>query len=404
MGDSVRPVAVSRRTAVAGLLTAALTASPHAVAAPGTRRAADGLEPLRVGVLLDTSGRGRVQGARQLLGVRHQAQMVNAAAGDLVELLVRDTRGRTAETRSLARHLVETDRVDALLGTSAPATAAVVGEIGQAAGVPVVMPAAGGRATQPYVFRSGAPIALTTTRMLQAIAQAGLRRVAAFSTESNSPPQAWDEMRQEMAGLGLELVDHKEFVPPADNLEAGLKPLIEAGPDVLAVFTTPPYNGIVARDARALGWSGPMYFSPAAGHPGFAETAGPAATGARVIAPWLLAHQQAPATLPNGYAVRAFAKSFEAAGHGPVGTYVGYGADALSLLHQAFYGHRDRVRARTELENMTHVGTTGVYRMSPDDHSGLDADALTVVEWRDGGWKPFTTASRQEGRSQARRP
>lgn len=370
----------------AGAVAASATlAAPTAVAAAGGSAALTGT-PLRIGVLLDLSGPGRIQGRRQLLGIEHQQRLLDRAAGDPLRLIVVDTRGERARTRTEAERLARQRLVDALVGTSAPGTSSVVAEIGESAEIPVVMPSAGAAPTQAYVFRSGLLTSVATTRMFQALARADLRRVAALSTVSTSPPSAWNAFREEMALHRLKLTDHQEFRPSDGDLRTPLETLLATQPEVLTVFTAPPYNGVAVREARALGWSGPIFCSPAAGHPQFATIAGVAAEGTRVIAPWVLVARDAPATLPNGWAMREFVSTFEVE-HGPAGTYAAYGADAITMLHRAFYGHRSRLRARTELESMVHVGIAGVSTMAPAKHAALTLDCLTVAEWRRGQWR-----------------
>lgn len=375
-----------RSLLTAGITTAASVAlGPMAFAKQAPARLTVSGEPLRIGVFLDLSGPGQIQGRRQLLGINHRSQVLNQGSDEQLHLDVIDTRGERSRTRAEALRLISERHLEALVGTSAPGTSAVLAEVGQSAGIPVVMPSAGETPAQPYAFRSGVPVAAATTRMLTALGKAGLSRVAALSTVSNSPPSAWDDFRHEMAQHGLHLTDHQEFRPSVPDLREPLKTLLATGPDVLAVFTTPPHNGIAVQDARALGWSGPIFCSPAAGHPEFVKAAGAAIEGVRVVAPWVLAWRDAPATLPNGWAIRELATAFEAAS-GPVGTYVAYGAEAITMLHHAYYGHRSAPRARTELESMVHVGAVGVATMTPANHAALTTDCLTVARWQDDRW------------------
>jgi branched-chain amino acid transport system substrate-binding protein len=144
-------------------------------------------------------------------------------------------------------------------------------------------------------------------------------------------------------------------------------------------------DAIAVRDARAAGWTGPIVVPPTSVNPGFHPAAGPAAEGVRTVAPWLAAPQQAPTTQPHIPTMRRFAESFEAA-NGPAGTQAGYGADAVSLAHLAFLGHRDRKMARGRLDQMCCVGVTGVYNMTPADHAGLAGDALTPMTSQSGVW------------------
>src|SRR2546429_4764679 len=125
---------LSRRAVVGGGLSLAMTSLLGAGAA--TARADDG--PLRIGVLLDTSGPASIHGKRQLLGVLHQAELINLGAGrdrtGEVRLLVRDTQGRVDVTSQHAETLLTRDGVDALIGTSMPATAEALMSMAQAAG------------------------------------------------------------------------------------------------------------------------------------------------------------------------------------------------------------------------------------------------------------------------------
>ena len=140
-------------------------------------------------------------------------------------------------------------------------------------------------------------------------------------------------------------------------------------------------------ELRALPWPGRIICSPAAGHPAFLAQAGQAAEGVRVIAPWVQLGEHVPNTLPNSWAVRQFVATFTPR-HGPVGTFAGYGVDAVGMIHVAYTGHRDRGLARTILENLTYVGVTGVFRRAPDAHAGLADDAVTTVVVRGGHWAP----------------
>ncbi|MER5889720.1 ABC transporter substrate-binding protein [Streptomyces sp. NPDC001941] len=383
----------SRRGVLAlGSAAALLPLVPtEAQAAPAASAPAG--EPLRIGALFDLSGPARIQGRRQLLGVRFTARHLNRLHGEHIELIEVDTRGDAAHARAAAERLVRNSHLHALVGTSQPEGAAQVAAVGQAARVPVVMPTTGGQPTQSYVFRSAPQKKVTEQRMMEALAAGGHRRVAALSTEvSTTPPEVWERFAQDFRRHGLELVAHREFTPPADNVRRVIEPLLRARPDAIAVFAAPPYNGICVRDARAAGWRGPMICSPAAGHPGFPEIAGPAAVGVQVVAPHVLAARQAPDTLPHAAELRRFADAFEAA-HGAVGTYVAYGADAVTMIHQAYYGHRDRQRARLRLEHLTHVGVAGVHTMTKANHAPLTTSALTVVRWQPGGWVPDKTGN-----------
>jgi branched-chain amino acid transport system substrate-binding protein len=378
-------VRLARRVVLGGGLGVAAT--PMLGAGAARARPAD--DPLRIGVLVDTSGPASIHGKRQLLGATHQADMINADTPldreSGVRLFVRDTQGSVDITRGHALALLDKDEVDAFIGTSLPLTAEVVMDVAEAAGVPMIVPTTISPPAQPFVFCSAASSERATQQTMGSLAEASLRRAALLILDSLATPQRLAIYAREAAAHGIELVAVEQFSGSATTLTAPLRVLIAKAPDAILIATPPPFNGLAAQDIRALRWPGPIYCSAGAGHPGFLQQAGPAAEGVHVVGPWLLLAERAPDTLPNSWAIRKFVASFTRR-HGPVGTFAGYAADAVSMLHYAYFGHRDRHRARETLEHMTYVGATGVFHMSPSNHAGLDDAAFTTVVVRNGTW------------------
>src|SRR5687768_10833437 len=130
---------VLTRRNVLGIGLGAL-AAPMLATAAGARTGA-----VRVGVLLDTSGTYAELGARQLLGIEHQAELGS------IELLVADTSGDASLAASAAERLLQAG-VHALAGGSTPWTADAVAAAGERARVPVVLTGCGWTPRQSFVF------------------------------------------------------------------------------------------------------------------------------------------------------------------------------------------------------------------------------------------------------------
>jgi branched-chain amino acid transport system substrate-binding protein len=235
------------------------------------------------------------------------------------------------------------------------------------------------------VFCAAATALQVPQQLLRSVAAASLHRVAVLIQDSLATDTVLAPFQQEAAGNGLDLVAVKPFQSSSATLADPLRVLIAAAPEAILIITPPPFNTRAVSDARALGWTGRLYCGPSAAYPDFIRMAGPAAEGVRVVAPWLMLGSRAPDTLPNSWAIQDFVQSFTSR-YGPVGAYAGYGADAVAMVHRAYIGHRDRARAREILEHMTYVGATGVFRMTPANHAGLDDSAITTVVVRDGTW------------------
>lgn len=73
----------------------------------------------------------------------------------------------------------------------------------------------------------------------------------------------------------------------------------------------------------------------------------------------------------------------------PVSGFGGYAFDAMNLLAEAMRGtNGDREKIRENLENLKgHVGISGIFNFSPEEHNGLGPEAFVMVEIRGGTWK-----------------
>jgi branched-chain amino acid transport system substrate-binding protein len=241
--------------------------------------------------------------------------------------------------------------------------------------------------TQPFVFCSAATSQQTTRQTMQSLTAAKLRRAALLILDILATPDRMAIFYQEAAVHGVDLAAVEPFPGSATTLTTHLRALTAQTPDAILVAGPPPFNAMATRELRAMPWPGRIYCSAAAGHPGYLQQAGAASEGVRVVAPWLLLGPLAPDTLPNSWAIRQFVTTFTPQ-NGPVGTFAGYGADAVTMIHLAYAGHHDRNRARDILEHMTCVGATGVFTMTPTTHAALAGNALTIVTVRNGSWAP----------------
>lgn len=360
---------LSRRTALGGGL-AALVAPMFA-----GRAEASGHPPLRIGVLADLTGPLAQHGKQQLQGAQYRVEALNAAAGhghdQVVELLVRDTASDEAKARDAVSRLLE-EGVHALIAGQGRA----VMDAAQASCTPLLTSSAAG--VMPYVFQTGP----SEQQVAKALLQAALKpKVGLLSLEGLSTAA----LEQEAAARGVALGEPQRFPATATELVTQLKTLVEQKPEAILVNALPPFDGMAVRDARAAGWTGPIVCTPEAANPVFHSTAGAAAEGVTAVVPWLAAAKQAPESIPHWSAMNRFAQGFEAS-NGPAGTRAGYGADAVSLLHLAFLGHRDRKAARGQLDQMCCIGVTGVYNVTPGNHAGLADDSLVAMTSQGGVW------------------
>lgn len=375
---------VSRRTVLAGV---AATMSATAVGAAGRPAHAVDAGPIKVGTLFDLTGPDSGHGARQLAGARHQSWLIENGflpGHRRVTLLERDTRGDVAVVKAALKELIEQEKVHALVGTSLPTTTATVIEAAQAAGVPLVVPAITGKdpGGHSYVFSSTAAYGAD---MIRAIAkkQVPLKqtRVATLIGSVWVSPSFYQDLER-LPAAGLESVAVEEFVYGTKDFTPQLKTLLAKNPDVIGLHCTPPGNSLAIVQAREMGWTKPIYCSPAAAHPKFLERAGAAAEGVRAIVPWSMVYQDAPGSLSFWRRMNLFSATFESL-YGPAGPFPTFTADAVGLLASSFANTDDRAQARDRLEALDYQGVTGHFTPG-NNHRGLPDGTLTTAVVRDG--------------------
>ncbi|WP_155371175.1 ABC transporter substrate-binding protein [Catellatospora vulcania] len=379
---------LSRRSVIAaGLGLATVPLLPA-----GRSAAAD--PPLRVGVLVARTGGLVDYGRQQLLGVQRRADGLNGGAGHggahpaaQLELLLQDVGDTPATAREAVSRLLDRG-VHALVGPPAGWLDDAVAGTAQAACTPLVLPSTGPTPTSPYAFRSAPTDTQVHRTLLAAMTAAGQRAAGVLRLDARDNPVLREALAAEAAGQGARIVSTETVPLDGTALADKVKALLAATPEALLLDLPAPLAAAAAAAAKTAGWTGPVLSTPDAAQATFHQLAGEAAAGVRAVSPWLPVAAEAPEALPNWSSVRRFAAEL---GTAPAPS-AGYAADAVTLLHQAFLGHRDKMAARDQLERACCVGVTGVFNLTADDHAGLAPDALTVLTSRAGAWTTLPPA------------
>ncbi|MEM8823871.1 MAG: ABC transporter substrate-binding protein, partial [Pseudomonadota bacterium] len=120
-------------------------------------------EPIRIGVLLPTTGGCATAGARALEGHEAYVATINASGGLLgrqVETLHRDSQCNPSVATAAARDLITKDNVDVLIGGVSSSEALAISEVAKQesvvymAGIPKTVQLTNDENRHPYVFRA----------------------------------------------------------------------------------------------------------------------------------------------------------------------------------------------------------------------------------------------------------
>ena len=223
------------------------------------------LEPIRVGVFLDLSGRTSSFGTATLNGVKLAADEINAYPGTdrrRVELYIEDDLGRPYEAATVVQRLIDQKKVHALLGEVASSNTLAAAPIAQNAKVPLVTSATHAAITQVgnYIFRVSVPDPFQAQALAQfAIKTLKAKRVALLvdSTSDYSSGLA-AAFEKSLVSLGGRIVVRQSYSEGDRDFTAQLSAIKWSNPDVVLIPGYYNEAGPIARQAKQVGLAKPL--------------------------------------------------------------------------------------------------------------------------------------------------
>jgi len=200
--------------AAAVLLAAPRPAEPQE--APGEKAKPAEAPRRRIGVLCPLEGRFATLGESFLRGASIAVKEARSKGVRNIELVVGDTRGNPIECRSVARRLVEEERVDALLGEVLSSSTIAAAQVAELSKTPLLSPVAteeGISSVGEWVFQTATSSEVEIVALAKmASGRLGLRRIAFLSSDDLASRIVARFFRNEVERLGGEMVI-AEFYP-----------------------------------------------------------------------------------------------------------------------------------------------------------------------------------------------
>jgi branched-chain amino acid transport system substrate-binding protein len=239
-----------------------------------------------------------------------------------------------------------------------------------------------------WVFKSAQNDRVVIERMVEYMADQGWSTIG-LARDASGFGEGVQEMFDEVgAEAGISVVAVERFAPDATDFTAQMVNLRNAAADVNVIWGIPPAAGLAQRAYAQLGLTTPVMQSHGIGNQVFLDTAGEAANG--LVAPLgrLVVSDQLPGDDPQADVITAFVEDYTAEYGEEPSTFAGHAYDAWHLAVDALgEAGTDPQALRDQLEGVEDfVGISGVFTMTPEDHSGLTKDALVLVTVENGDW------------------
>ena len=349
--------------------------------------------PIKIGAVLDVTGAGASLGVPERQTLELLAEQLEAEGGingREVELLIEDNQSTEDGAAKAMSKLVDQEEVDIILGASRTGPSLAMRPIAESSETPMISLAANQAIVEgsEWVFKTAQNDRVVIERMIGYMESQGFETIG-LARDASGFGEGVQEMFDEIgADAGISVIVAEKFAPDATDFTAQMVNLREADADVNVIWGIPPAAGLAQKAYRQLGIDTPVMQSHGIGNQVFLDTAGEAANG--LIAPLgrLVVADQLPDEDPQKEVITEFIEDYtEKYDMGP-STFSGHAYDGWMLAIDALReAGTDKAAVRDHLEQVTDfVGISGIFTMTPEDHSGLSSEALQLVTVEDGSW------------------
>jgi branched-chain amino acid transport system substrate-binding protein len=187
---------------------------------------------------------------------------------------------------------------------------------------------------------------------------------------------------------GITVVANEVYDKAASDLTAEVTKVKASGAEAILNWSIEPAQSIVIKNARQIGFQGPIFQSHGFGNIKYVDAAGPAAEGVMFPAGRLLIADQLPKKHPQRDLLLKYKKEYESRCVGEeCSTFGGHAYDAFLILAKGIEKAKslDKEAVRASIEQLKGVvGTGGVFNFSPADHNGLDINAFEMLVVKKG--------------------
>ena len=246
--------------------------------------------PYRIGVMESLTGPGETYGTVAVQSKEMARDEINAAGGidgRMLEFVIEDSRCGAQDAISAYKKLTDVDGMKIILGTSCSGAMLGVAPLAESDGVVLFS----GLASNPdianagdYIFRtqiSDVEVGISTGNLLWAD---GIRTLATITEETDYAEGVRRTSVAQFEENGGRVIAEERFASDVTDYRSQLTKLFEAGPDALHIAPQSEFAaGAIVKQARELGYTGPIYGETITVGTTALDIAGDAATGLKAI-------------------------------------------------------------------------------------------------------------------------
>jgi branched-chain amino acid transport system substrate-binding protein len=259
--------------------------------------------------------------------------------------------------------------------------------------IPTVALAAADQVSEPvgerrWMFKLGPNTDDSVAALTTELTRTKTTKVAVLHSDDLYGRGGYAALREELGKANIAVTGTTRVKPTSTDISQAVTTLTEGAPQALVMMVGPEQAGLAAISAKGAGFAGRLYFdAAAAGDLFIGQDAAAATNNATMVFTQILAIDDVIATTPAKASRKQWFRDYTSR-YGSYSGVASFAADAIDLIAGAVARvGGDRGRIRDILETSQIDGLSGPIRMTPDNHSGLMPQALTLLVARSGRWR-----------------
>ena len=351
---------------------------------------------IKIGAVLSVTGPAGYLGDPELKTLQLYIERINAGGGVLgrkLALVHYDDASEAGKANNFGKRLLESDKVDLIIGGTTTGATMSIAPLVEKAGVPFISLAGGVVVVEPvkkWIFKTPHTDRMAAEKVFADMKAHGITKVGLLSETSGFGQSGRKETLAVASKYGIEIVADETYGAKDSDVTAQLTKIKGvAGLQALFVFGLGQGPAVVTKNVAQLGIKLPHYQSHGVASDEYLKLSGPAAEGVRLPSPALLIAGTLPTSDPQKAVVSGYFKVYKDRFKEEPSTFGGYAYDALAIAVDALKraGSTDGEKLRTAIEQTKgYLGVTGAFNLSATDHMGLDLSAFRMLQVKGNDW------------------
>ncbi len=349
--------------------------------------------PIKIGAIFAVTGGAANLGAPEARTAEAFVENLNKAGGingRQIQLIVKDSASTPAQAISLAKQLIDEEKVLAIIGPSTSGETMGIKNICQEGKTILISCAAAEDIVNPmasYVFKTPQKDSDAVRRIYETMKDLKISKIGVVASNDGFGVAGGKQLAALAGEYGMTIVTSEVYDKAETDLTGVLTKIKGANVQAVVNWSIVPAQSLVAKNMKQIGLNVPLFQSHGFGNIKYVQAGGEASEGTIFPCGRLLVAESLAGSNPQKKLLVAYKNDYEKRYKEDASTFGGHAYDALLVLTEAIKkaGSTEPEAVRAEIEKLQGLaGTGGVFNFSAKDHNGLDKNAFEMLTVKNG--------------------